>query len=91
MKYTSAQMQLVIKEWQNSGLSKKAFCDQKEISYHTFHYWFKQLIGVTSSGFTQVTVQAGERVSGCEIIFPSGARMSFQGEPSSSWLRELLG
>jgi hypothetical protein len=33
-------------------------------------------------------VQADERIGEFEIIFPSGARMILQGEPSASWLRE---
>lgn len=90
MKHTSEQMQLVINEWQTSGLSKKAFCLQRNISYHTFHYWCKRLISVPAKGFTEMVVQGDQRVGGCEIIFPSGARMILQGEASSSWLREIL-
>ena len=92
MKYTSEQMQLAIDEWQASGLSKKAFCRERNITNQTFHYWFKRLnkISSPSPGFTEVTIQSGGRTSGCEIIFPSGARMILQEEPSASWLREVL-
>jgi len=90
MKYTSEQMQMVINEWQTSGLSKKAFCRQRSITYPTFHYWCKRLIEVPSPGFIEVPVQSHEGSIGCEIIFTSGARMIFQGEPSASWLREVL-
>lgn len=93
MKYTSQQMQLAIDEWQTSGLSKKAFCRERNITNQTFHYWFKRLNKnqTSSSGFTAVSIQSKERISGCEIIFPSGARMILQGEPSSSLLRQLFG
>lgn len=90
MKHTSEQMELVIREWQTSGLSKKEFCRQRNITYQTFHYWCKRLISVPAKGFTELRVQGDERSGGSEIIFPSGARMTFQGEPSTSWLRELL-
>jgi hypothetical protein len=90
MKHTSEQMQLVINEWQTSGLSKKVFCVQRNISYHTFHYWCKRLTSLPGAGFTEMIVQADERVRRCEIIFPSGARMILQGEPSANWLREVL-
>jgi hypothetical protein len=90
MKYTSEQMQLAINEWQTSGLSKKAFCRERNITNQTFHYWIKRLNKISSPGFTEVTIQTDERTSGCEIIFPSGARMVLQGEPSASWLREVL-
>jgi hypothetical protein len=92
MKHTSEQMQLVISEWQSSGLNKKEFCRQRNIRYHTFHYWCKRLSPDrdSASGFTEISVQGHERTSGSEVIFPSGARMIFHGEPSASWLRELL-
>ena len=92
MKYTSEQMQQAIHEWQTSGLSKKAFCRERNITNQTFHYWFKRLNKTSSPspGFTEVTIQSSRRTGGCEIIFPSGARMILQEEPSASWLRELL-
>jgi hypothetical protein len=90
MKHTSEQMQLVIKEWQASGLSKKEFSRQRNITYQTFHYWCKRLISAPDTGFTEIRVQGHERAGGSEIVFPSGARMVFHGEPSANWLRELL-
>ena len=83
-------MQVVIKEWQTSGLSKKAFCHQRNISYHTFNYWCKRLISAPVTGFTELMVHDQERTGGYEIIFPSGARIVLQGEPSASWLREVV-
>lgn len=90
MKYTSEQMQLIISEWQASDLSKKEFCRQRDISYHTFNYWCKRLISSPATGFTEVKVQNQGPNDQCEIIFPSGARMIFQGQPSPSWLRDVL-
>ena len=29
----------IIREWQQSGLSKKVFCEQKQINYQTFIGW----------------------------------------------------
>lgn len=90
MKHTSQEMQGVIKEWQTSGLSKKAFCRQRNIKYQTFHYWCKRLTETSSPGFTEVVVDSGLGVGKFEIIFPSGVRMILPGEPSPSWLREVL-
>lgn len=92
MKHTSEQMQLAINEWQTTELTKKAFCRQRNISYSTFHYWVKRLNADqgAASGFAEMRIQSREPIGGCEIVFPSGARMVFQGEPSTSWLRELL-
>ena len=32
-----------LKEWNESGLSQKNFCNDRRISYSTFHYWRKKL------------------------------------------------
>jgi len=82
-------MQQAINEWRQSGLSKKAFCNQRNITEQTFYYWVKRVGEERVAGFTQVHV---ERLPSSvnEVIFPSGTRMVFQGEPSASWLRELV-
>ena len=30
----------LIEQWQQSGLSQKAFCEQHSIRYYVFHYWY---------------------------------------------------
>lgn len=35
-----AQYLEMIKQWQQSGLSQKAFCIANNIAYHVFHYWY---------------------------------------------------
>lgn len=90
MKHTSEEMQLVINEWQASGLSKKAFCLRRNIKYQNFHYWCKRLGSVPAKGFTEMIVQGDAGGGRFEIIFPSGVRMAFQREPSANWLRELV-
>jgi len=88
MKHSSEEVQGIIKEWQDSGLSKKAFCRERQIKYPTFQYWCKRLTDGGSPGFTEVDIQL--HLAALEIIFPSGARMMLHGEPSAVWLRELL-
>lgn len=83
-------METVIKEWHNSGQSKKEFCRDRKIVYQTFHYWFKRLSNVSSSGFSEVNIPVSRQISSLELIFPSGARMIFSSEPSTSWLRDLV-
>jgi hypothetical protein len=90
MKYTAEQIQVTINEWQVSGLSKKAFCLQRDLCPQTFYNWLKRKNELGSSGFAEVVLTSRELRSGCEVIFPSGARMILQGEPSASWLRELV-
>jgi hypothetical protein len=83
-------MQATIKEWQESGLSKKAFCRDRKIASQTFHYWLKKLSPEAPSGFAEVKLLPPGQSGAFELTFPSGTRMTFQGEPSVSWLRELL-
>lgn len=90
MKYSSEEMQAIMIEWQNSGLSKKSFCRDRNITYQTFHYWCKRLSPSSSPGFSEVKLSDVQQVNLFEINFPSGARMTFQGTPSTAWLRELL-
>jgi hypothetical protein len=89
MKHTQEQMQATINTWQESGLSKKEFCRDRNISYATFQYWCKRL-EVNVSGFTEVPL-SGQQHGSCELIFPSGARLVFHEQPSVAWLRDLVG
>ena len=90
MRRTQEQMQQVILQWQQSGQSKKAFCREHNITSQTFHYWYKRIGPNSTSGFSQVNVES-IRNRGFEVIFSSGTRIVFNGEPSACWLRELVG
>ena len=35
-----AQNLEMIKQWQQSGTTQKAFCVANNIAYHVFHYWY---------------------------------------------------
>ena len=36
-----ARMLDMINQWEQSGLSQKAFCISHSIPYHVFYYWFR--------------------------------------------------
>lgn len=90
MRYTAEQVQVIISEWQGSGLSKKAFCRERGIVHQTFYNWLRRAGKPLVRGFAEVPVPRSVQCSGCEVIFPSGARLIFKDEPSPSWLREVL-
>lgn len=90
MRHTSEQMQATIIEWQTSGLSKKAFCRDRKITYQTFHYWCKRLLFSNATGFEEVKIPSRTPSDTMELSFPSGVRITFQGQPSASWLREVV-
>lgn len=67
-------------QWQQSGLSQKAFCQANAIAYHVFHYWYgvyrsDKKISHTfvplqikhTGGDQQITVTG---ISGIQIQFP---------------------
>ncbi len=37
--HRSEKLQM-ISQWQQSGLTQKAFCTTNNIAYHVFHYWY---------------------------------------------------
>jgi len=42
-RYTKQKMLAYYKEWQESGLGKKAYCSQKGLTASTFFYWIRKL------------------------------------------------
>jgi hypothetical protein len=88
-----------ILQWQRSGLSQKAWCKQNDITYSSFHYWYKRFRSqhpnkkqVTGEGFVELLVQ--DRSSGtpwCELILAHGQRLSFHQPIPAEFIRSLLG
>jgi hypothetical protein len=93
MKRTLSQMQEICQRWEQSGLSRRIFCEQNNIAHQTFNYWYKRRAPKENAGFTEVTLPGGvaaDKKGAVEVIFPSGARITFEGEPSVHWLKELV-
>ena len=57
--------------WQESGKSKKAYCESEGIKYLTFISWFKEKI----PGGTFQKIKVKERVEEIELLFPNGIRL----------------
>lgn len=89
MRRTLSQMQGICQQWEQSGLSRRVFCNQHNIAHQTFNYWYKRITSKESSGFAEVTLPASRKAS-VEVVFPSGVRIIFEGEPSVGLLRELV-
>ena len=83
----------VMKAWSESGLTKVAFCETKDINYGTFLSWFQQEKRLSLAGplknqdigefislqdiSTIEKTSVGERI---EILLPNGIRLNWQGE-----------
>jgi hypothetical protein len=88
-----------ITNWQQSGLSQKAWCEQNNVSYGVFHYWYKRFRNEqtgnnqsnTSDGFVQLLVQ--DRPSGipwCELMLGKGHKLFFHQPVPAEFIRSLL-
>jgi transposase-like protein len=87
------QMYAMIEQWQQSGLSQKAWCLQSGVSYHIFHYWYKRYRDknntATGSSFAELKVQPP--VESCvELLLPDGKRLLFHQPVSSDFLKAII-
>ena len=90
------QMFDMIEQWQQSGLTKKAYCGQQSIKHHTFYYWYKRYrqqhidIDNKSSSFVKLQIEKSPATPSVEIYFPGGIRLLFHDPVSSNYLKALI-
>ena len=88
------QMFSLIASWQQSGLSQKAFCQQNNLGYHVFHYWYRVYreehpAPVNDSSFVRLAMKADKDVP-CEVVFTDGTKILFREPVSVQYLKSLL-
>jgi hypothetical protein len=78
-RYTKQKMLAYYKEWQESGLGKKAYCIQKGLTASTFFYWIKKLAlqkqscptpsisSPSAAGFTELTLPAPVEIAADKV------------------------
>lgn len=69
------QMLSMIADWQQSGLSKKRYCDEHGINEATFYYWFSRSKENDTSGGGFIAIDKAGRNSAVEVIYPNGVRI----------------
>lgn len=92
------QMFTMIRNWQQSGLSQKAYCEQHNIRYHVFHYWYKCFRDLHSAakdeGFIPIKIQPSNTTNTtsvhAELLLPDGKRLLFHKGVSSDFLKALI-
>jgi hypothetical protein len=90
------QMFGIIEQWKQSGLSQRAFCEQRSLKFHTFYYWLKQhkqqssIDNNNQSGFVKLQMVKPAALSSVEVYFPGGIRLVFQEPVSSGYLKSLV-
>lgn len=87
----------LIEEQKQSGLTVKAFCEEKHIPSHSFYYWNKKYRdkhnSVISNGTSFAMLDLQDEVPGklfCELITPAGGRLKFYQPVSAALLQSLL-
>lgn len=70
----------VIDAWEESGMSKAAFCRERQIPAWKFYYWYRQLVvaepAAATAGFAEVT-----EVSGSGVRLHLGCGLQLEVEP----------
>ena len=96
-KQTQEDMLKMIDSWKQSGLSQKAYCEQHNIRYYVFHYWYKrfrdQQDAVEDASFVPLNVKPSTfpvSNSAIEILLPDGKRILFHQAVGPDYLKALM-
>ena len=74
---TREQKEELILQWQQSGKSRKEFCEEHGIGYNSLVGWCKQLKDKRASlGFTEVKVNSDSGLF-AQVHMPGGIRIDF--------------
>ena len=82
-----------ITQWQQSGLSQKAFCREVNLAYHVFHYWYKRYRfkeSKAASSFIKLGITSVSVSSSMELVFPDGKRLLFHQPVGVDYLKALI-
>ena len=87
----------MIASWKQSGLSQKAYCEQHNIRYYVFHYWYKRFRDqqgvVEDATFVPLNVKPSTfpvSNSAIEILLPDGKRILFHQPVGPDYLKALI-
>jgi hypothetical protein len=90
------QKHAMIEQWQHSGLSQKKYCEQNNIAYHHFHYWYKRCRdqraaeSASAAGFIPVTLNVASSAGCIELQLPDGKKILFHQPVSVDYLKALI-
>ncbi len=68
-------MLAMITYWEQSGISKKRYCEENGINEPTFYYWFSRSKENEAAGGSFISIDKACRNSGVEVIYPNGVRI----------------
>lgn len=70
-----AQMLSMIADWQQSGVSKKRYCEENGINHSKFCYWFSRSKENDTASGSFIAIDKAARNSEVEVIYPNGVRI----------------
>ena len=90
------EMFSLVQSCMDSGISRKAFCEQQGLNASIYYYWqkkYKETMTSVSSGFIPVKCQAtGPKLAtGIEICYPNGVRIQIADHTDLAMIRLLVG
>jgi transposase-like protein len=78
----------LIEQWQESGKTQQAFCQEHDITFSTFYYWLKRYRrGIDENSFLPVEISSGSNI---EIRYPDGIVLQLPAAVKLSTLKQLL-
>ena len=95
---TQQKMFAMISSWRQSGLSQKIYCEQNDIRYYVFQYWYKRYkdnqATAENDRFISVNVKAAPSLNASaaqiELLTADGKRILFYQPVSSDYLKALI-
>ncbi|HEX4886637.1 MAG TPA: hypothetical protein VFV37_01195 [Luteibaculaceae bacterium] len=80
------------RQWQESGLSRRKFCEVQVLSYVSFMYHQKRSVELAQDegNFEQVFIHAKESSEKIEFCTPAGGRWSFPVHTPKELIRFLI-
>jgi hypothetical protein len=90
---TRERMFSLITDWQQSNLSQRQYCQDRQLPYHVFHYWYKRFKEKQASSFVGsfVPLKIKPSFSGhTELFLPDGKRLIFYQPVNPEYLKALL-
>jgi len=88
LRLTNKQRQAHIKVWQQSGLSRKQYCQKQNIGYSTFCKWI-QNFQADKAQFIKLAQANNTTSSNLSIRLPNGIQIDLQSALTSSLLQLL--
>ena len=96
MKYTKAQIDQWLSEWEGSGLSGSKYCQGKRFSKNALYYWDKKRKDKSkteevTNKFVPLQILSPPDPIAMSIHYPNGVRIDITSGISISQIKELAG